>query len=68
MKQNSRTLPDLTCAVWRTSSHSGGQGDCVQIADNIPHLIPIRDSKHPAGPVLTFPRAAWQAFVTQIAR
>jgi hypothetical protein len=63
-----RTTPDLSGARWRTSTYSGGNNECVQIADNIPHLIPIRDSKHPAGPVLTFPRAAWQSFVTQLAR
>ncbi|MFI0975591.1 DUF397 domain-containing protein [Streptomyces sp. NPDC021093] len=66
MKQTRLPLPDLTDAAWRTSSYSGGQGDCVQVADNIPHLTPVRDSKRPDGPVLTFPRTAWQAFVAHL--
>ncbi|WP_175410414.1 DUF397 domain-containing protein [Streptomyces sp. TRM64462] len=66
MKQ-AHTLPaDLTGAAWRVSSYSGGQGDCVEVADNIPHIIPVRDSKRPAGPVISFGRRAWQAFVSQL--
>lgn len=30
--------PDMTKAMWRTSSYSGGQGDCVEVADRVPHL------------------------------
>ncbi|WP_432133375.1 DUF397 domain-containing protein [Streptomyces sp. bgisy154] len=29
----------------------------------IPGVVPVRDSKNPAGPVLTVSRAAWLAFV-----
>ncbi|MGW7328403.1 DUF397 domain-containing protein [Streptomyces sp. NPDC054840] len=46
--------------------HSGGQGDCVEVADNIPGIVPVRDSKRPAGPVIGFGASAWQAFVTQV--
>ncbi|UIX35045.1 DUF397 domain-containing protein [Streptomyces sp. GQFP] len=65
--KHARVAPsDLAIAAWRISSYSGGQGDCVQIADNIPHLIPIRDSKRPTGPAIGFSRNAWQTFVTQL--
>ncbi|MFD3482114.1 DUF397 domain-containing protein [Streptomyces sp. NPDC058665] len=57
---------DLAIAAWRVSSYSGGQGECVEIADNIPHLLPVRDSKRPAGPVIVFGHDAWQTFVTQL--
>ncbi|MFF2405838.1 DUF397 domain-containing protein [Streptomyces sp. NPDC058092] len=56
----------MTQAAWRTSSYSGGQGDCVEIATNLPHLVPVRDSKRPAGPVIGFGQGAWQAFVRDL--
>ncbi|GIJ30150.1 hypothetical protein Vqi01_53120 [Micromonospora qiuiae] len=60
---------DLTGARWRKSSKSGNnQGDCVEVADNLSDVVAVRDSKDPAGPVLAFGPAAWQAFVTRIAR
>ena len=58
--------PNTPEAVWRTSSYSGGQGDCVEIADNLPALIPVRDSKRPAGPTLAFSLSAWTAFVDHL--
>ncbi|MCX5120748.1 DUF397 domain-containing protein [Micromonospora sp. NBC_00362] len=53
---------DLTGAFWRTSSRSGN-GECVEVADNLPGVVGVRDSKDPAGPVLVFAPAAWRAFV-----
>ena len=58
--------PSTPEAVWRTSSYSGGQGDCVEVADNLPTLIPVRDSKHPTGPILAFSPNAWTAFVDHL--
>jgi uncharacterized protein DUF397 len=41
--------PDLSAAVWRKSSYSGGNGGaCVELAN----IGAIRDSKNPAGPTL----------------
>lgn len=59
-------LPSTPEAVWRTSSYSGGQGDCVEVADNIPALIPVRDSKRPTGPTLAFSPSSWTAFVAHL--
>jgi Domain of unknown function (DUF397) len=57
----------LTGAQWRTSSYSGGNGGtCVEVADNLPDVIVVRDSKDPDGPVLTFSRADRSAFVAGI--
>jgi hypothetical protein len=39
-------------------------GDCVEVAGNLPGVVAVRDSKDPAGPVLTFTPAAWTRFVT----
>ncbi|MFG2914812.1 DUF397 domain-containing protein [Kitasatospora sp. NPDC048298] len=52
--------------TWRKSTHSGSGGQCVEVADSIPDLTPVRDSKDPDGPVLLFPAPAWQAFVTAV--
>ncbi|GGM04375.1 MULTISPECIES: DUF397 domain-containing protein [Micromonospora] len=55
---------DLTRARWRKSTYSGNNGgDCVEVADNVPGVVGVRDSKDPAGPALTFGPAAWRAFV-----
>ena len=51
---------------WRKSSYSAGQGNCVEIADNVPGIVAVRDSKNPSGPVLRFSTGAWQAFVSNI--
>ncbi|WP_217165644.1 DUF397 domain-containing protein [Streptomyces sp. AC512_CC834] len=61
------TRPDLTAAAWRKSTYSdGGGGDCLELADNIPGTVPVRDSKNPTGPALLFPASAWTAFVAGI--
>ncbi|MEV0809517.1 DUF397 domain-containing protein [Micromonospora sp. NPDC050200] len=55
---------DLSNAQWRKSTRSNtAGGDCVEVADNLPDLVAVRDSKDPAGPVLAFEPATWQAFV-----
>ena len=53
---------DLTVAEWRTSSRSGGSGQCVQTALNLPGIVAVRDSKDPLGPALIFQPAAWSSF------
>ncbi|MFJ8434318.1 DUF397 domain-containing protein [Kitasatospora sp. NPDC094019] len=51
---------------WRKSSYSGQGGECVEIADHHPGLVPVRHSKDPAGPALLFPPDAWRAFVIAV--
>ncbi|WP_433535054.1 DUF397 domain-containing protein [Micromonospora sp. CA-249363] len=58
---------DLTNAIWRKSRRSGSSGgNCVEVADNLPGVVGVRDSKDPAGPALTFGPSAWQVFVAQV--
>lgn len=53
-------------AQWRTSTHSGQNGSCIQVAANLPGIIAIRDSKNPDGPKLTFAPEEWQRFAACI--
>jgi len=57
---------DLTDARWRKSSRSGGQGNCVEVADNLPGAVAIRDSKDPAGPALVVDPASFAAFAEAV--
>ncbi|WP_030858531.1 DUF397 domain-containing protein [Streptomyces sp. NRRL F-2747] len=57
----------LEMATWRKSIHSDGTGgDCLEVADGHPGIVPVRDSKVPDGPHLTFNGPAWTAFVTSL--
>ncbi|MFG1954425.1 DUF397 domain-containing protein [Micromonospora sp. NPDC048830] len=57
-------MVDLTGANWRTSTRSGDNGgNCVEVADDLPGVVAVRDSKDRSGPVLTFPPDSWAAFV-----
>ncbi|MCX2185182.1 DUF397 domain-containing protein [Streptomyces sp. SKN60] len=58
---------DLSAATWRKSSHSNQDGGaCVEVSDDFVSVVPVRDSKTPRGPVLTFPAGGWSAFVTAV--
>lgn len=50
---------------WRKSSHSGDQGNCVEVAPS-PDGTAVRDSKDAHGPVLRFSADAWQAFIGDV--
>ncbi|MFB6533075.1 DUF397 domain-containing protein [Streptomyces noursei] len=54
---------DLTGAVWKKSSYSGDNSQCVEVAHNLPGIVPVRDSKDPEGPALIFSSASFSAFV-----
>ncbi|MGC4880112.1 DUF397 domain-containing protein [Micromonospora sp. DT43] len=55
--------------LWRTSTRSGDTGGaCVEVADNLPGVVLVRDSKDRSGPTLTFAPAAWRDFVAEAAQ
>jgi hypothetical protein len=51
--------------VWIKSSYSNSFSNCVE-AGLGPEAVAVRDSKDPAGPVLAFTPAAWDAFVAAV--
>ncbi len=57
------TADSLDGAVWHKSSYSGTQGNCVEVARNLPGVVAVRDSKNPDGPKLIVSSAEWRAFV-----
>lgn len=49
--------------TWHKSSHSSGNGACVEVAALADGGRAVRDSKDPGGPMLRFTAAEWTAFV-----
>jgi len=60
------TEMDLSRAKWHRSSYSGQDGNCVEIARNLPELVAVRDSKAPDGAKLVVSRETWQAFIRSV--
>ncbi|MER5454334.1 DUF397 domain-containing protein [Micromonospora sp. NPDC002389] len=59
----------MTGARWHKSSKSGNNGgSCVEVADNLPRTVLVRDTKDRDGGTLAFAPTAWQAFVSQLAK
>jgi hypothetical protein len=59
-------MPDPIGARWRKSTRSNNAGNCVEVADNLPAVIGLRDSKDPEGPALTFSRSDWARFLKRV--
>ncbi|WP_430478117.1 DUF397 domain-containing protein [Streptomyces sp. P11-1] len=52
-------------AVWRKSSHSSENGDCVELAE-LGDVVGVRDSKDHRGPVVTVGRQTMTTFVAAL--
>lgn len=50
---------------WRASTYTGGQGNCVEVAQAAPTVM-VRDTKDRDGAQLTIPAATWQSFTDSL--
>ncbi|GAA4184405.1 DUF397 domain-containing protein [Streptosporangium oxazolinicum] len=58
---------DLSGATWKKSSLSDESGgNCVEVAENLPGAVAVRDSKNPAEPALVFTLGEWHAFLDTV--
>ena len=53
---------------WRKSFRSANEGNCVEVADNLPGVVLVRDSKDPAGPSLAFTPGSWRCLLASLRR
>ena len=58
--------PTLGQAEWRKSSYSGGTGNCVEVAGNLPGITAVRDSQDPDGPALILTPAVWRVLTRKV--
>ncbi|MYS86377.1 DUF397 domain-containing protein [Embleya scabrispora] len=53
---------DADVTTWRKSSYSNGdQGNCVEVRDDRPGIVPVRDSKEPSVGQLLIGVTSWTA-------
>ncbi|MFJ4407016.1 DUF397 domain-containing protein [Streptomyces sp. NPDC088910] len=52
----------MTRYQFHKSSYSTANGECVEVAINVPGTIRVRDSKDPDGPALAFTPSEWTHF------
>ncbi|MFJ3896190.1 MULTISPECIES: DUF397 domain-containing protein [unclassified Streptomyces] len=48
------------------STYSSGNGECVEVARNIPGAIAVRDSKDVDGAIVRLTPSAWTAFAAHV--
>ncbi|MBO8186620.1 DUF397 domain-containing protein [Streptomyces spirodelae] len=65
-----KAVPDASALpTWRKSSYSeNSAGGSIEVSDDHPGGIPVRDSKNPHGPAVTFDTTAWTTFITATKR
>ena len=54
---------NLSRAEWLKSSYSGQDGNCVEVARNLPELVAVRDSKEADGAKLVVTQETWRVFI-----
>jgi hypothetical protein len=54
---------DLDGAIFRKSSRSGSEGNCVEVSTNLIDVVAVRDTKDRDGGTLVFTPSEWSAFL-----
>jgi hypothetical protein len=57
----------MSDAQWRKSTHSGNQGDCVEVAP-ASEEVRVRDTKDREGGQLSVTGGAWKVFLGSLGR
>lgn len=57
---------DLSGAVWHKSSQSADGQNCVEVADNLPRVVAVRDTKDREAGTLLFTHGEWTAFLSGV--
>ncbi|WP_329116754.1 DUF397 domain-containing protein [Streptomyces sp. NBC_01353] len=52
----------MTESIWRKSTYSGDNDNCVEVAHEAPSIVRVRDTKDHTQGELTATPAAWAAF------
>ena len=52
---------------WKKSSHSMGNGDCVEACSSGDAIL-VRDSRNKSGPVLSVSTASWTSLMERLKR
>ena len=60
------TKIDLSRAEWHKSSYSSQDGNCVEVARNLPGLVAVRDTKQPDGAQLVVSQETWRVFIRSV--
>ncbi|GAQ54736.1 DUF397 domain-containing protein [Streptomyces acidiscabies] len=57
----------MTDQTWRKSSYSGVESNsCLEVLDDHPSGVPVRDSKLAEGPALLVGPSAWTSFIASV--
>lgn len=54
---------DTAQARWHKSTYSGGNGECVEVAENLSGVVLVRDTKDRDGLTLLVAPGAWVGFL-----
>jgi hypothetical protein len=58
--------PGINSPVWRKSTRSMGNGQCVEAAQLLDGRLALRDSMDKGGPIIVFRREAWQRLIETV--
>lgn len=61
--RNGMPAGELRGVIWRKSSFSNSQGNCVELGALPDGGVAMRNSRHPDGPALVYTRAEFDALL-----